>query len=112
MMVIQLTREQKARIEEQAKERGYDDITEYVLALVEADAEDAEDLIDDSEQDAIDLEERFREAWHSAMTGEGVRPADDVLAELRARRKQENDGNYSPYARASFSVARGWKPPG
>jgi len=92
-MVIQLTPEQQARIEEQAKDRGYDDITEYVLALVEADAD--EDLIDDPEQDAIDLEERFREAWHSAMTGEGVRPADEVIAELRARRKQENDGNAS-----------------
>lgn len=81
-MVIQLTSEQQARIEEQAKERGFEDVTEYLLALVEADAEDDEDLIDDPEQDAIDLEEHFREAWHAAMTGKGVRPIEEMWAEL------------------------------
>ncbi len=90
-MVIQIPEERLKHIEALAHERGYDNATDYVLALIEAD-EEADDMIDDPEEDAIDLEADFREAWHAAMTGEGLRPADEVMAEIRARREKQPHG--------------------
>jgi Arc/MetJ-type ribon-helix-helix transcriptional regulator len=89
-MVIQLTDEQQKYIEEIAKERGYNSTADYVLALVEADV-DSDDYIDDPEEAAIDLEAEFREAWHAAMTGEGLRPAREVLDEIRRELGQDGD---------------------
>lgn len=92
-MVIQIPDERLEQIKTLARERGYDNATDYVLALIEAD-EEADDIIDDPEEDGIDLEADFREAWHAAMTGEGLRPADEVMAEIRARReKRPHDTN-------------------
>jgi Arc/MetJ-type ribon-helix-helix transcriptional regulator len=82
-MVIQLTDEQQKYIEEMAKERGYNNPADYIMALV-----DEDDYIDDPEEAAIDLEEQFREAWHDAMTGQVI-PADEALAELRTRREKQ-----------------------
>jgi Arc/MetJ-type ribon-helix-helix transcriptional regulator len=79
-MVIQIPEEQMKHIEALAHERGYDNATDYVLALIEAD-EEADDIIDDPEEDAIDLEANFREAWHQAMTGQ-TRPIEELWAEL------------------------------
>ena len=79
-MVIQIPEEQMKHIEALARERGYDNATDYVLALIEAD-EEAGDIIDDPEEDAIDLEANFREAWHQAMTGQ-TRPIEELWAEL------------------------------
>jgi len=87
-MVIQLTEEQQKYIEEMAKERGYENTADYMIALVEA---DEEDFIDDPEEEAIDLEAEFREAWHAAMTGEGFRPAREVLDEIRRELGQDGD---------------------
>jgi hypothetical protein len=88
-LTLQLTDEQQQqRIETLARQRGYRNTTDYLLALVAVDAEhdvlDQYDFVDDPEQDAIDLEAEFREAWRSAMTGEGLRPIEDLLAELDA----------------------------
>jgi Arc/MetJ-type ribon-helix-helix transcriptional regulator len=90
-MVIQIPDEQRERIETLAHERGYDNATDYVLALIDADEEEL-DFIDDPEEDAIDLEADFREAWRAAMTGEGLRSADEVMAEIRARREKQPHG--------------------
>jgi hypothetical protein len=89
-LTIQMTQEQRQRIEEQAKERGYDVLDDYLLALVEADADD--DFIDDPEEDAIDLEADFREAWAAAMTG-NVRPVEELFDEIR--RELGQDANES-----------------
>ncbi len=82
-MVIQFPEEQRERIEVLARERGFENAADYLLALVEAD-EEADDFIDDPEEDAVDLEAEFREAWRAAMTGEGIRPVEELLAELDA----------------------------
>jgi hypothetical protein len=79
-MVIQIPDERREHIEALAHERGYDNATDYVLALIEAD-EETDDYIDDLEEDAVDLEANFREAWHQAMTGQ-VRPIEELWAEL------------------------------
>jgi len=79
-MVIQLPEERLKQIEALARERGYGNATDYVLALIEAD-EETSDVIDDPEEDAIDLEANFREAWHQAMTGQ-TRPIEELWAEL------------------------------
>jgi hypothetical protein len=79
-MVIQIPDERLKQIEALARERGYDNATDYVLALIDAD-EEAEDIIDDPEEDAVDLEANFREAWHQAMTGQ-TRPIEELWAEL------------------------------
>jgi hypothetical protein len=86
-MLIQIPDEQRERIENLARERGYDSAVDYLLALVEAD-EEGDDFIDDPEEDAVDLKAEFREAWRAAMTGEGIRPVEELLAELD---REENE---------------------
>jgi hypothetical protein len=84
-MVIQLTDEQQKYIEWLAKERGFVNPADYIMALV-----DDDDTIDDPEEAAIDLEQQFREAWHEAMTGQ-TRPAQEVLDEIRREQMQNDD---------------------
>jgi len=79
MMVIQIPEERLKHIESLARERGFENAADYLLALVDA---DEEDFIDDPEEDAVDLKAEFREAWQAAMTGEGIRPVEELLAEL------------------------------
>jgi hypothetical protein len=78
-MAIVFSKEDEAYIEAQAIEKGYSSAVEYIMALIEVDVE--EDNLDE-EDDPV---EAFREAWHDAMTG-NTRPAEEVLAEMRARR--------------------------
>jgi hypothetical protein len=89
-MVIHFPEEQQKRIEELAHERGYDNVADYLLALVDAD-EETDDLIDDPEQDSIDLEAEFREAWHAAMTGDEGQPVREMLEEIRRELEQDDD---------------------
>lgn len=58
-VVLELTPDDRQRIETLAHKRGYDAVSEYILSLIEA----------DEEEDDYDPVEAFREAWHDAMTG-------------------------------------------
>lgn len=82
-MVIQLPDEQKARIEALAHERGYENAADYLLALVNVDAE--ENILSETS-----LTDDFRQSWHEAMTGQ-TRSAREALADLR--RKLGRDGD-------------------
>ena len=62
-LTLELTPEEKARIQELAHRRGYDDLEAYLMALIEWDAEDDEDFDEDPKA-------AFRQAWHEAMTGQ------------------------------------------
>lgn len=62
-LVLDLTLEEHQRIEEAARQRGYQALTDYLIALVESDIEEGEEL----EEDPI---EAFRQSWHEAMTGQ------------------------------------------
>jgi len=62
-LTIDLTAEELHRIEELAEQRGYDAVGDYLLALVDWDAEEDEDLDEDPKA-------AFRQAWHEAMTGQ------------------------------------------
>jgi hypothetical protein len=59
-LTITLTPDERQRIEEAAKARGYADAAEYLRALAEADAEAL---------DEVDPVEGFREGWRDVMTG-------------------------------------------
>jgi hypothetical protein len=61
-LTIDLTVEELHKLEERAEQRGYDAVTDYLLALVDWDAEEDEDLEEDPKA-------AFRQAWHEAMTG-------------------------------------------
>jgi hypothetical protein len=77
-MAIIFSKEDEEYIVLQAVEKGYNSAVEYILALI-----DADDFIDDPEEEGVDLEEKFRQAWHQAMTGQTI-PADEAMAQLRA----------------------------
>jgi hypothetical protein len=85
-MLIQIPDEQRERIESLARERGFENPVDYLLALVDAD----DDFIDDPEEDAVDLKAEFRQAWRDAMTG-NTRPAREALAEIRRKLKQDGE---------------------
>jgi hypothetical protein len=89
-MAIIFSKEDEEYIELQAVEKGYDSAVEYILALI-----DADDWIDDPEEEGVDLEAEFREAWHAAMTGEGLIDAREAMAQLRAELEQEQHGDNS-----------------
>jgi len=61
MLTIDVTPDERARLEALAHEYGYNTPGEYLLALVELVAED------DDEENPI---EAFRQSWHEAMTGQ------------------------------------------
>lgn len=72
--LLEVTPEQLDHIQLIASERDFENAEEYLWALIEGDEEiDA----DDPEQDAIDFEAEFREAWGDAMIGNTV-PIDEV----------------------------------
>ena len=60
-LVIQVTDEQRQRIEEQARLQGFDTPGAYLLSLVEEDEPTKEDLL-----------EGFREGWAAAMKGDTI----------------------------------------
>lgn len=76
-LVLELTPEDRQRIERLAHERGY--AQAYLLALVDSDEIDeaTESHEDEKEQLLVD----FREAWHDAMTG-NTRPVSELWDEL------------------------------
>jgi hypothetical protein len=65
---IRITPRQHEQIQELAKRQGYDDLNEYLRALIEADAQAHGEALalDDDNEDPI---EGFREGWRDAMTG-------------------------------------------
>ena len=64
---IRITPKQLEQIQELAKRQGYNDLNEYLRALIEADAKmHGEALELDDDEDPI---EGFREGWRDAMTG-------------------------------------------
>lgn len=78
-MVIEITSEEQAILEEKAHERGYANVKTYLFALVTADT-----LGDElTEEDSVDRSDELREAWHEAMTGK-VRPVSELWDELDA----------------------------
>jgi hypothetical protein len=62
-LTLDLTPEKNQQIQEQTRRRGYDDPEDYLLALVDWDAEEEDDFDEDPKA-------AFRQAWHEAMTGE------------------------------------------
>jgi hypothetical protein len=61
-LTIQVTREQKQRIEQIAHERGFQSADEYVLALVMRNVEEEMDAV-------VDPIELFREGWKDVVEG-------------------------------------------
>jgi len=73
VLTIDLTPEDRQRIEELAQRRGYNAASDYLLALVELDEEEFDEkqiLLDD-----------LRQSIHEAMTGQTV-PASELRALL------------------------------
>jgi hypothetical protein len=62
-LVIDLTPEERQRIEDLARQRGYEAPADYLKALVESDAEEDEGF----DEDPVAA---FRQSWHEAMTGQ------------------------------------------
>ncbi len=60
-LVIQVTDEQRQRIEERARQHGFETLTDYLLSLVEEDEPTKEELLDG-----------FREGWAAAMSGDTI----------------------------------------
>ena len=58
---IDFTPEERQRIEEQARQRGFDTPHDYLLSLVEEDEPTKEALLN-----------RFREGWEAAMKGDTI----------------------------------------
>lgn len=59
-IVLEITTEERQRLEAQAQKRGYEELSAYLLALVDADIQDEE---------AEDPVEGFREGWRDVMNG-------------------------------------------
>ena len=73
VLMIDLTLEDRQRIEELAQRRGYSAASDYLLALVELDEEEFDEkeaLLDD-----------LRQSIHEAMTGQTI-PASELRAAL------------------------------
>ncbi len=62
-LTIELTRQQRQQIERQAHERGYEQLADYVLALISADAAD-------DDPDAVDIRAELKAGLHQALRGE------------------------------------------
>ena len=75
-LVIDLTVEERQRIETLAHKRGYAEPQDYLLALVDSDAE-SDQPIDEKSQLIAD----FRQAWHEAMTGD-IHPIEELWDDL------------------------------
>ena len=58
-LVLDLTPEERQRIEELARRRGYEAPADYLKALIESDADEDDDPV-----------AAFRQSWHEAMTGQ------------------------------------------
>ena len=72
-LVIHVTDEQRHRIEELARQHGFDSPSEYLLSLVEEDEPTKEELLTG-----------FREGWAAAMRG-------DTIPASKLREFIEND---------------------
>jgi len=77
--VISLDSEDAANLEARASQLGYTSVTDYLRALIAADAiiETLRPDWQDAEQSAQEIEASFREAWHDALT-DNVRPIDEL----------------------------------
>jgi hypothetical protein len=75
-LVIDLTVEERQRIEMLAHKRGYAEPQDYLLALVNLDA-DSDQITDEKTQLIAD----FREAWHDALSG-NIRPIEELWNDM------------------------------
>jgi hypothetical protein len=68
LIEIEVTPEQRKRIEALAQQLGFETPVDYVRSLIETDAKaHGQDLdFDEADEDPI---QGFREGWHDAMTG-------------------------------------------
>jgi Arc/MetJ-type ribon-helix-helix transcriptional regulator len=72
---IRITPKQRDQIQELAQRQGYEDLDDYLRALIEADAKmHGEALALDDDEDPI---EGFREGWRDALTG-NIYPASSL----------------------------------
>lgn len=65
VMSIDVTEEDRIQIEELARRRGYDAPGDYLLALVELDAQAQDESLDTEEN----LLTRFKRSWQDALAG-------------------------------------------
>jgi hypothetical protein len=77
-LTIDVTPEQRERIEHLAHQHGFDTPSEYLLSLVESDLE-----VDEEETKEQILEE-FRQGWRAAMNGETI-PASELSSTLHIK---------------------------
>jgi len=66
VLTIDLTAEDRKRIEELALRRGYSTVGDYLLALVEADADEL------TEAEDVDIRAELKEGLRQALHGETV----------------------------------------
>lgn len=66
-LTIELTTDERERIEQLAHQRGFSIPGDYLLALAEI---DAKAQVDDQELTKDELIENFRQGWREAMRGE------------------------------------------
>jgi hypothetical protein len=78
------TEEQREVLAEMAQRRGFAEVGEYLLMLVEADARQHGETLPIPEEVDDDPVESFREGWEAAMRG-------DVISEEEFRRMMNND---------------------
>ncbi|MBI5666767.1 MAG: hypothetical protein HZC41_02060 [Chloroflexi bacterium] len=76
-VVLEMTPEERERLETLARLRGYTAPADYVRALIESDAV-AQGITPDDDDD---LEAGFLQGWHDAMTGNTI-PASELRKAL------------------------------
>jgi|GEM_PF-4210603 len=64
---------------------------EHIAALLRAEISQQLTTIGVGEEDIRNPRESFRHSWAQAMSGEGLRPAREVLRELREQREAEDE---------------------
>jgi hypothetical protein len=72
-LTIDVTPKARQQIEELARRRGYAALQDYLLALIESDAQAHGEIVNlDAEDTKESLLEGFRQSWQEAMTGKTV----------------------------------------
>ena len=69
-LILNISNEERERLDELARRRGFEESEAYLRALIEADAREHGDtppFTDD--EDDVDIRAEFRQAWRDAMTG-------------------------------------------
>jgi hypothetical protein len=66
-LVIPMTEAERARVEDLARRHGYETTSDYVRALIEQD-----EAVVTAEEDIVDIEAEFKQAWREAKAGNEV----------------------------------------